>query len=93
MKWPFGEIDGPFSLSSAIPDKSSAAFGPQNFRPLLAVGASPLHFELDGVEGSLEQMDGAVVGVDHQLSARPLGIFVSADEEFECELFENGVVD
>ena len=44
-----------------------------------------LHFELDGVEGSLEQMDGAVVGVDHQLPIGPLRIFVSADEEFEGE--------
>ena len=40
---------------------------------------------LDGVEGSLEQMDGAVVGVDHQLPIGPLRIFVSADEEFEGE--------
>ena len=39
----------------------------------------PLHFELDGVEGGLEEMDGAVVGVDDELAARLLGIFVSAD--------------
>ena len=43
-----------------------------------------LHFELDSVEGNLQEMDGAVVGVDHQLPIGPLGIFVSADEEFEC---------
>ena len=27
-----------------------------------------LHFEPDSVEGSLQEMDGAVVGVDHQLA-------------------------
>ena len=35
---------------------------------------------------------GAVVGVDHQLAVGPLGIFVSADEEFEGESFENEIV-
>ena len=37
-------------------------------------------------------MDGAVVSVDHQLPIGPLRIFVSADQEFEGELFENVIV-
>jgi hypothetical protein len=51
-----------------------------------------LDFELDRIERSLQQMDGAVVGVDHQLPIGPLGIFVSADQEFEGELFEDVIV-
>jgi hypothetical protein len=51
-----------------------------------------LHFELHGVEGRLQQMDVAVVGVDHQFPIGPLRIFMSADEEFEGELFENKIV-
>jgi hypothetical protein len=30
--------------------------------------APALHFELDSVEGGLEEMDGAVVGVDDELA-------------------------
>ena len=37
-------------------------------------------------------MDGAEVGVDHQLAIGPLRIFVSADEEFEGESFEHEIV-
>ena len=53
--------------------------------------ASSLHFELDGVEGGLQQVNGTVVGGDHQLAIGPLGIFVSADQEFEGEPFENEI--
>ena len=37
-------------------------------------------------------MDGAVVGVDHQLPIGPVGVCVSADQKFECELFEDEIV-
>ena len=40
----------------------------------------------------MQEMDGAVFGVDHKLPIGPLGIFVSADEEFESEPFENEIV-
>ena len=40
----------------------------------------------------MEEMDVASVASDHQFSIGPLGIFVSADEERQGELFENGVV-
>ena len=33
-------------------------------------------------------MDRAVVGSDHQFSIRPLGVFVSADQKLQGELFE-----
>ena len=52
----------------------------------------PLHFELDSVESSLQQMNVAVVGIDHQLAVGPVGIFVSADQEFQGELFEDVIV-
>jgi len=51
-----------------------------------------LDFKLDGVKGRLQEMDGAVVGVDHQLAVRPLRIFVSADQEFQGELIEHEIV-
>lgn len=54
--------------------------------------APSLDFELHGVEGGLGKMDVGVVGVDHQFAIRPLGIFVSADEEGQGELFEHGVI-
>lgn len=56
------------------------------------LSASSLDFELDGVEGGLQEMDGAVVGVDHQLAVGPRGIFMSADEERQGELFEDVIV-
>ena len=37
-------------------------------------------------------MDGAVVGVDDELAVRPLGVFVSADQKLQGELFEHVVV-
>ena len=37
-------------------------------------------------------MNGAVVGVDQQLPIGPVGIFMSADEKFEGESFENEIV-
>jgi len=52
-----------------------------------------LHLELDGVEGGLQEMDVAVVGGDDEVAIGPFGLLVSADEEFEGEPFENGVVD
>jgi hypothetical protein len=41
------------------------------------------HFKLDCVEGGLQEMDGAVVGVDDEFAILPVGIFVSADQEFQ----------
>jgi hypothetical protein len=38
-------------------------------------------------------MDAASVASDHQFAIGPLGILVSADQKFQGELFENGVVD
>jgi hypothetical protein len=37
-------------------------------------------------------MNLAPVASDHQLAVLPLGIFVSADQEFEGELFEDVIV-
>jgi hypothetical protein len=54
-------------------------------------GATPLHFELDGVGGGLQEMDVAVVGGDDEVAVGPLRIFVSADQEFEGEMFENEI--
>lgn len=50
--------------------------------------APALSFELHCVETRLQEMDGAVVGVDDELATGPLGIFVSADQKGQCELFE-----
>ena len=52
----------------------------------------PLAFELDGVEGGLQEMDGAVVSVDDELAVGPVRIFVSADQKFQGELFEDVIV-
>ena len=51
-----------------------------------------LHFELEGVEGGLQQMDGAVVGVDDELAVEPVRVFVSADQKLQGELFEDVIV-
>ena len=51
-----------------------------------------LHLELHRIERSLQQMDGAVVGGDDEVAVGPLRIFVSADEQFEGEAFENEIV-
>ncbi len=40
----------------------------------------------------MEEMDGAVVGVDDELAVRPLGILVSADQKLQRKLFEHVVV-
>ena len=37
-------------------------------------------------------MNGAVVGVDDELAIVPVRIFVSADQKFECEMFEDEIV-
>jgi hypothetical protein len=37
-------------------------------------------------------MNEAVVGVDDELSIEPVGVFVSADQKFECEMFEDKIV-
>ncbi len=55
--------------------------------------APSLHFERDGVERSLQQMNRAVVGVDDKLAVRPVRVCVSADQEFEGELFEDVIVE
>ena len=54
--------------------------------------ATSLHFEPHSVEGSLQEMDGAVVGVDDELAIGPLGVFVSADQKLQGELFEDVIV-
>ena len=51
-----------------------------------------LHFELDGVEDGLEEMDGVVVGVDDELAVGPIRIFMSADQKFVGKLFEDVIV-
>jgi hypothetical protein len=50
------------------------------------------HFEPDSVEGSLQQMDGAVVGVDDEFAIVPVGVFVSADQKFQGEMFEDEII-
>ena len=39
----------------------------------------------------MQEMDGAVVGVDHQLPARPFRIVVRTNQKFESEFFEYGL--
>jgi hypothetical protein len=53
---------------------------------------SALHFEPHSVEGSLQQMNRAVVGVDDEFAVRPFGVFVSADQKFQGEMFEHEIV-
>lgn len=53
---------------------------------------SPLNFELDGVEGGLQKMDGAVVSGYDEVAIMPIRIFVSADQQFQGELFEGVIV-
>ena len=40
----------------------------------------------------MQQMDGAVVGGDDEVTVRPLRVFVSADQKFESKKFENEIV-
>jgi hypothetical protein len=44
------------------------------------------------IESSLQQMNRAVVGVDDELAVGPIGIFVSADQKLQGELFEDVIV-
>ncbi len=61
--------------------------------PLATHHSAPsLHFELHRIERSLKEMDRTWVGSDHQFSVGPLGIFVSADQKFQGEPLEHGVV-
>jgi hypothetical protein len=48
-----------------------------------------LHFELHSIEGRLQEMNGAVVGVDDELAIQPVRVFVSADQKLQGELFED----
>jgi hypothetical protein len=59
---------------------------------LFSNSASSLHFEPDSIEGRLQEMDGAVVGGDDEVAVGPLGVFVSADEKLQGELFEHGIL-
>jgi hypothetical protein len=54
---------------------------------LLSQSAALLRFELDSVEGGLEEMNGAVVGVDDELAIQPVRVLVSADQQFQGKLF------
>lgn len=55
--------------------------------------ATSLHFEPHRIERSLQQMDGAMVGVDDELAIfRPIRVFGSADQKFQSELFEHEIV-
>jgi hypothetical protein len=51
-----------------------------------------LHFELGGVEGGLQGMNRAVVGVDDELAVEPLRSFASADQKLQGELFEHKII-
>ena len=51
-----------------------------------------LHFEPHRIEGGLQEMDGAVVGVDDEFAVGPVRIFVSADQKLQGELFEDVIV-
>ena len=51
-----------------------------------------LDFELHRIEGGLGKMKRAVVSVDDELAIGPLGIFVSADQKLQGELFEHKIV-
>jgi len=59
---------------------------------MMPSGLPSLHFEPDSVEGSLQEMDGAVVGVDDEFAVGPVGVFVSADQKLQGEMFEHEIV-
>ena len=40
----------------------------------------------------MQQMDGAVVGVDDEFAVGPIGVFVSADQKLQGEMFEDEIV-
>jgi len=46
-------------------------------------------FEPHSVEGCLQEMDVAEVGVDDEFAARPVGVLMSADQKLQGELFED----
>lgn len=48
---------------------------------------SLLHFEPHSVEGGLQQIDVVVVGGDDEVAIGPVGVLVSADQQFQCEAF------
>ena len=54
--------------------------------------APPLDFELDGVERGLYQVDVGPAASDHEFAIGPVGIFVSADQEGQGELFQHVIV-
>ncbi len=54
--------------------------------------APSLAFELDRIKRSLEEMNAARVASDHEFAIGPLGIFVSADEDGQGELFHQVIV-
>jgi hypothetical protein len=49
-----------------------------------------LYFEPDSVKRSLQEMDGAVVGVDDELAIVPVRVFVSADQKLQGEAGRSG---
>ena len=49
-------------------------------------------FEPHRIKRSLQEMDVASVAGDHQLAIMPIRIFMSADQEFQGELFEDVIV-
>jgi hypothetical protein len=51
-----------------------------------------LNFEPHSVEGRLQEMNLAPVASDHELAARPVRVLMSADQEFQGELFEDVIV-
>lgn len=53
--------------------------------------APSLAFELDSVEGGLEEMDVAVVGVDNELAVAPGRILVSTDQQCQGELMHHKI--
>jgi hypothetical protein len=54
--------------------------------------APSLHFELDGIKRSLQEMNGAEVGGDDELAAVPIGVCMSADQEFQGKRFDHKIV-
>lgn len=48
--------------------------------------------ESHSVEGSLQKMDGAVVGLDDELTIGPTRSFCQRRSEAQCELFEYVIV-
>lgn len=51
-----------------------------------------LYFELDGVEGGLQEMNLSPVAIDDELAIKPVRVFGSADQKLQGELFEHKIV-